>query len=412
MYKPTHRKDGMVKVNVIDAIMGAGKTSAGINFINNSSDDIKFLYITPYLTEVKRIINCCPSKKFKQPESYGSKLVGIKSLFEKGFNIVSTHALFRLFDEEIMDLAYANNYILIMDEVADVIEPLDISKDDLETIIEKYAKVGEGNLLEWYAENYKGEFEKYKRLCDLKCLAMYGNTAMLWLFPISTFKAFREIYILTYMFHAQTQKYYYDYYGVEYDYLYVKGNHISNYEFTEEVVDYAIPDYSKLLHILDNEKLNRIGDMDTALSKTWFDRNKNNQLIKKLKNATGNYFKNYTKTKSSENLWTTFKDYRGCISGKGYAKGFLSSNIRATNEYKDRTAIAYLLNKYFNPCVRNFFIDNDVEVDDDAFAISEMLQFIWRSAIRDGKEIWVYIPSSRMRSLLIRWINENNGDNN
>lgn len=386
--------------------MGAGKTSASINFINNSDDDVKFLYITPYLTEVERIISSCPTKKFRQPESYGSKLVGIKSLFEKGFNIVSTHSLFRLFDEEIIDLAYTNNYVLIMDEVADVIEPLDISKDDLNNIMKNYAKVDKGNLLKWHAVNYQGKFDDIKRLCDLKCLAVYGDTAMLWLFPISTFRAFREIYILTYMFDAQTQKYYYDYYGIEYQYLYVKGNQINNYEFTSEEVEYEIPDYSKLVHILDNEKLNRIGDRETALSKSWYERNKNNQLMEILKNATGNFFKNYTKTKSGENLWTTFKDFRGLISGKGYAKGFLSSNVRATNEYKDRIAVAYLINKYFNPCVKNFFIDNGVEVNDDAFAISEMLQFIWRSAIREGKEIWLYIPSSRMRELLIRWINK------
>ena len=36
-----------------------------------------------------------------------------------------------------------------------------------------------------------------------------------------------------------------------------------------------------------------------------------------------------------------------------------------------------------------------------------MLQFIWRSAIRDGKEIWIYIPSIRMRTLLKKWIKEN-----
>lgn len=387
--------------------MGAGKTTTSINFINNSSDDTKFLYITPYLTEVKRIIDSCPNKKFRQPETYGSKLTGIKLLFDKGYNIVSTHSLFSMFDDEIIDLAYANNYTLIMDEVADVIEPLDISKDDLETITEKYAHIIDGNLLEWHATEYKGEFEKYKRLCDLKCLALYGGIAILWLFPISTFRAFRNIYILTYMFSAQTQKYYYDYYGVEYNYLYIKGDNINNYEFTDEVVKYSVPNYRDIIHICDTEKLNRIGDMDAALSKTWYERNKNNQLMKQLKNAVGNYFKNYTKTKSSENLWTTFKTYKNLLSGKGYSKGFLTSNIRATNEYRDRIAVAYLINKYFNPCIKNFFIQNGVSIDEDTYAVSEMLQFIWRSAIRDGKEIWIYIPSKRMRTLLQQWIYNN-----
>lgn len=395
-----------MKVNVIDAVMGTGKTGAAINFINNSDNDVKFLYITPYLTEVKRIIDFCPNKKFKQPESYGSKLNGIKHLFEKGFNIVSTHSLFSLFDEEIIDLAYANNYVLIMDEVADVIEPYEISKSDLSTILEKYASVDENGIINWHADDYDGKFQDEKRLCDLHCLAMYSNVAMLWLFPITTFRAFRNIYILTYMFNAQTQKYYYDYYGIEYDYLFIKGDNISNYEFTQEEIVYEMPNYKELIHICEVEKLNRIGDMSTSLSKTWYERNKNNQLMKQLKNATSNYFKNYTKTKSGENLWTTFKSYKWLLSGKGYSKGFLSSNIRATNEYRNRIAVAYLINKYFNPCIKNFFVQNGVTVDEDAYAVSEMLQFIWRSAIRDKKEIWIYIPSIRMRSLLENWINK------
>ena len=295
-----------------------------------------------------------------------------------------------------------------MDEVADVIEPLEISKDDLATIREKYTRLVDGHLLEWYAKDYKGEFEKYKKLCDLKCLAVYEDIVILWLFPITTFRAFREIYILTYMFEAQTQKYYYDFYNVDYKYLNIVGDSVDTYNFTEEKVDYNIPDYSKLIHICDNDKLNQIGDLDTALSKGWYERNKNNKLIKQLKNSTSNFFKNYTKTKSDENLWTCFKDYKGLIAGKGYSKAFLSSNIRATNEYRNRIAVAYLINKYFNPYVKNFFIKNGVSVDDKSFAISEMLQFIWRSAIRDDKEIWLYIPSSRMRMLLEQWINNLN----
>ena len=58
-------------------------------------------------------------------------------------------------------------------------------------------------------------------------------------------------------------------------------------------------------------------------------------------------------------------------------------------------------------CLEKFFEQNGITVDEDGFALSEMLQFIWRSAIRDGKEIWVYIPSVRMRNLLEQWIEEN-----
>ena len=60
-----------------------------------------------------------------------------------------------------------------------------------------------------------------------------------------------------------------------------------------------------------------------------------------------------------------------------------------------------------NPIVKNFFLQHGVNVDEDGYALSEMLQFIWRSAIRNGEEIWVYIPSVRMRNLLKQWIDEN-----
>ena len=80
--------------------------------------------------------------------------------------------------------------------------------------------------------------------------------------------------------------------------------------------------------------------------------------------------------------------------------------MRAGNEYRDRTAVAYLVNKYFNPFIKNFFVSNRIEVDEDGYALSEMLQFLWRSGIRDGKRITVYIPSKRMRDLLNKWIKE------
>ena len=70
------------------------------------------------------------------------------------------------------------------------------------------------------------------------------------------------------MFDAQTQKYYYDYYNIEYVYWYITGDSLDTYRFTQNKVEYAMPDYSKLIHICDNDKLNHIGDRETALSKS------------------------------------------------------------------------------------------------------------------------------------------------
>ena len=51
-----------------------------------------------------------------------------------------------------------------------------------------------------------------------------------------------------------------------------------------------------------------------------------------------------------------------------------------------------------------FFKDKNIEVDVDAWGLSELIQWIWRSRIRKGEEINLYIPSSRMRGLLKDWL--------
>ena len=164
--------------------------------------------------------------------------------------------------------------------------------------------------------------------------------------------------------------------------------------------------YEQLIHILYDSKLNLIGDRETDLSKAWYERNKNNSSMRQLKNNILNFFVNKRKSKTADNIWTTFKDYKKLLSGKGYGRGFVPLNMRASNDYRNRTSIAYPVNRYINPCIKQFFSKHGVKVDEDAYALSEMLQFIWRSAIRDGKEIWIYVPSVRMRTLLEQWISD------
>ena len=43
-----------MKIKVVDSIMGSGKTSWAISKMNYN-DNKKYVYITPYLSEVKRI---------------------------------------------------------------------------------------------------------------------------------------------------------------------------------------------------------------------------------------------------------------------------------------------------------------------------------------------------------------------
>ena len=169
-----------------------------------------------------------------------------------------------------------------------------------------------------------------------------------------------------------------------------------------------IYDLKSLIHILDNEKMNKVGEENKALSVSWFERrSEEDEAIKAIKRHMHNYLYKICHSKSSECLWTTFKSAQGKIEGKGYKESFLPVNAKAMNNYSDRKYIAYIANRFVNPKLTYLCADNGDEFDQDAFATSEMVQFIWRSAIRRGEPIKIYIPSSRMRGLLEKWIDEN-----
>ena len=394
-------------LKVVDAGCGVGKTTAMINYINQDKDNNKFLYITPFLTEVERIKNACKNKNFQEPAELPTKTEDLLRLVEKGYNIVSTHALFKKLTDKVLDLTQFNDYILIIDEAADVLEEIDITKNDLKTIITEYTTIDDNNTVHWneWNNDYEGRFEDYKNMIQMGGVKAHRSdtgevVSLVWAFPISIFESFKEVYILTYMFNGQ--KAYYEYNKVNIIQMYVK-----DFQLTTEPQTYNYEEQKKLITVIEDEKLNAIGNNRGSLSMSWFSRNAKTALMKQLQNNINNFFKNIVKgTPINQKLWTTFKEYSEVVKGKGYTNAFVPINIRATNDYKESTAVAYIANRYMKPTLKHFFEVSGIEVDEDTYALSELIQFIYRSAIRDGKPITVYIPSRRMRELFKDWINK------
>lgn len=400
-------------IKVVDSMANSKKTASIINMINRSSDDKRFVYIASSLAQAERVASQCKRKRFKSPKDRGkkTKLDDLKNLMRNGENIVSTHALFQNFDNELINICKEEDYTLILDGVLEVIQEYYMSGYDLKSIIAEFAYIKEDTKQLVWKEKYKdyvGGFDEYKRLIDLGSLVYYGTNSVCWLFPIEAFRAFKRIYILTYRFNSRLQKYYFDYYNIPYSYMFIKGNSLRNYYLVdlEQRDNYDEQNYVNLIDICKHEKLNRIGESKTALSKAWYDSNKNCSYMRRLKNNIYNYFLNITGHGSSCNMWTTFKDYEEKLRGKGYSKGFFPLNAR-DEDCSDKDCIVYPVNRYLNPFVKNFLLSNKIDVDEDAYALTEMLEFIWQSGIRDGKEINIYVPSIRMRKLLENWIKEN-----
>jgi hypothetical protein len=401
-------------IKVVDSIMGSGKTSAAINLMNNDTEN-NYIFITPYLPEVDRIKTSCKERKFYDPKIYSNngKLVrkfdSLHELLASNKNIVSTHALFKRSNEETKELIHAGNYILILDEVMDVVEQLDLKKDDLKILIDQGLIYIKDNIIYWNEDkDFDSRYNDIRDMALNNSLVFYKDTVLLWTFPVDVFKSFKEVYILTYMFDGQIQRYYYDFFNMQYELYTVHNDKEKGYNITAQTND----NESKMKQLkqeikskinIYNGELNNIGDQDYSLSSSWYEK-KSAPTLKKLKNNILNYFQNIQKSKSNYNMWTTFEKHKSKLSGQGYTKGFISCNARATNEYRHKITLAYTVNRFVNPIIYGFFHEKNITVNQELFALSEMIQWIWRSAIRDNKEINLYIPSKRMRNLLNEWL--------
>ena len=107
--------------------MGRGKTSAAIEFMN-SHPGRRFVYVTPYLSEVDRICRACD---FEQPRvSKDTKLSAFCELINLGCNISTTHSLLSYVNDKVLDMIRKKPYTLIIDEAVNVIERFTISDAD------------------------------------------------------------------------------------------------------------------------------------------------------------------------------------------------------------------------------------------------------------------------------------------
>ena len=150
-----------------------------------------------------------------------------------------------------------------------------------------------------------------------------------------------------------------------------------------------------------------MGEETTALSASWYHRQKGKDgKHKVVMNNARNYLERKQRSSAADALWSSFTGSRRKYTVKNYTTAFCACNARATNEYGSRHHLAYLVNVYDNPLVVQWFQEHGVSVDQDAFALSQLLQWIWRSAIRNDEPVDLYLPSSRMRRLLMNWLGE------
>lgn len=412
------RKDKVMETNitVVDSIMGSSKTTYFIEYMKNNPDK-RFIYITPFLDEIKRVQSEVPF--LRSPKAVnGRKMENFKKIIMAGNSVGTTHAMLSRFDLQTQEAIEVGEYELILDEVAEVVHPFQFdSESDKKTFFEDLGGVDDEGYLYWDKEknpieDYKGRYYDIMILCENRNLVQVDGRTYMWELPINIFKKFSKVHILTYLFNGSYQKSYFDLFGINYNYKSMKNGTLVDYEETSPKEKAQI---KRLINITDNERLNKIGEPDFSLSSTWFKNNvkksgRETVFQKSIRLNLDNWFQNICKGKSIDNMWSVYKSYETRLKGKGYTKGFVSYNSRATNDYRHKKNLAYVLNLFPHTSMTMYFREKDIEIDSDEYALSILLQWIWRSRIRDYKspeddrKINLYLPSLRMRTLLNNWL--------
>jgi hypothetical protein len=433
-----------VKVIVYDQLPGTGKSTRMINKINNSDKDQRFIVVTPFLAECHRYAGtvkdedsgdkqlplkdtqgnivydgtgCSASgRRFEHPVSgYRTKVEHIAKLVHEGKDIVTTHAALKLFTPETVKDVKDAGYTLVIDEELECIRPHPCKMHRRKMLLGSGAVYEDTlGLLRWNEDYDTSDDTKdvdssgfswdmqIKALCDNGSLVLIadekGNRDLfMWEYPIEFIKAFDKVEVLTYLFKGSVFEKYLDFYGIQH----------------ETQIGIQLPsNVFDLINIVDNPKMNRVGEREQALSvtsqKTY---TKDSAVAKVVRANLNNFFRNstYGKSGTDDRLWTCLGEAFSVFKGAGYTKCHIAHNTKAVNDYMNTSQLAYVFNANLHPEPYKYLLKRGDQFapDLDRYALSELLQWVYRSRVRNDEPINLYVPSSRMRGLLEGWMSGN-----
>jgi hypothetical protein len=401
-------------INIKDHPCGSGKTTS---MIEGFQSDRKYLVITPLKTEVRRIIEGSKSVHFQQPHENdneaGTKFRSLENLVLNGMNIVTTHKL----HENLVPLAkdgLFDDYDIIINEVPNIVKH--VAEKSPTSVEEFYVDAGymlvdQGTglvtpTLKWWSnkDHVKDTLErKIFGHAVSGCLYLLEGKFFIWAMPRELLTAGRTTTILTYksegsMLSAYLRK-------LNVPVKVANDNHQEN-TFRREAAE--------LITICDIPALSKLKLSYTGQSKGLNDDQYCQTVVTALKNLRGRQLKGVP----PKNILITcikkgwYKDDKEKVAGP-FASGsklfkgakWIANTTRGTNDHAHCSHLIYLHDQNINPFVARWLGDSSQEFK-DAYALTELIQWVWRSRVRKGQPITLYIPSPRMRRLMEEWLSK------
>lgn len=423
------------KVEVLDRCMGSGKTTQCFKWMSQHINE-RYIYISPLLSECEQRVSVdAIDLEFRNPES-PNKGRHMLELLKEGANISTTHALFSDMTKEHLAEVESKGYIIIIDEEFGMIEPMpnEYKQSDVEFLLDKKLitinedKQGIVTWLEGDETKHDSKYGKFKAMCDIGMLFAAKrkdkagvNKFMVTQLPLELITKAKRVVILTYLFDGSIMDAFLKLKGIDvqpftdYD---VKDKHPSEYKplinfvgmaqrkklstlplsatgYEERLTQIECDNISKAIKAIGKATNNTAMELVYSVPKKLVKPDKRN-----AKRINPPSYAPFPKSVDESNLID--------IDGETYAKGcWLYSEARATNLYRNRKTMIYCIDKYPLQSVKAYLQDYGQDVDNDKYALSCLLQWLWRGCIRTGKPMNVCCISTkdRMHKLLDSWLN-------
>ena len=401
-------------VTIRDYPCGSGKTTS---MIEGFRSDRKYLVIVPLLTEVDRVVEWSKSTPFQQPHANdndtSTKTESLESMVLQGQNIAATHSLF----ERLVPLArqgLLSDYDITIDEVPEVVRS--VSSKSKVSIEEFYLNTGymtvdtKTGLVrptnKWWSMRDDVDDTLSTTILNYAntgCLYLLEGHLFIWAMPRELLTAGRTTTILTYKSEGSVLSSYLKRLDVSVE--------VANDNQCEEAFRKKA---AELITIKDIPALSRLSLSHSGQLAGMSKLNYCRTVVNALKNLRGRQLKDVP---AEDILITCTKDgwyKKGNVDVAGpFASGsklFQGANwvakvTRGTNDYAHCSHLIYLYDQHMNPYVARWLEDNS-RAFDDAYALTELIQWVWRSRVRKGQPITLYLPSPRMRQLMEEWLSD------
>lgn len=408
-------------VEILDAICGSGKSSHIFNYINDNPQQ-RYIYVTPLLSEVhERVPNTIKTSVFHQPQvnDDGTKIDNLLDLLTNGENISCTHSLFRKMTKEHLKQIKVNKYILIIDEEVNLIDSdIGVRLGDIEyAFIKNMMVTDEDNLgvVKWIDTDFEkvkhkkeSAFLKLKQMCDIGILfSAKRKQEMLTIhLPIALITAAHRVILCTYLFDGSILD----------GYLALKGISRVSYKGFEPCNSQVKQGIRDLITVAEHKHQKEMDKL--SLSYSWYINadKEDKSLVASAIRWCGNQAESSEKfmfttpksfvCKANGTTNVRVKDFPATIKGKSTPNTcWIYSAARATNDFSHKNVLCHAYNRYPTMPVESYLRDYGFSVNRDMYAVSELVQWVFRSAIRNGEPITIYFLNKRMRTLFLDWLN-------